>query len=260
MEIISLLGIGWLAAALLMLALWCVQRKTKNAGWVDFGWVVGLMILAGVYALATSGPGMRRYIIFAMVVLWGMRLGSLLWKRLTQEKIEDKRYQKIRADWKTNVDLKFFFMFQFQAFLGVVLSAPFLFACLNPQLRLSGWELLGILVWAAGLLGETLADEQLKNFKKEPANKGKVCESGLWYYSRHPNYFFEWVVWVGFFIFALGSPLGWVAIISPALMLYFLLKVTGVPLAEEQSLKSRGDAYRDYQRRTSIFLPLPKRN
>ena len=109
------------------------------------------------------------------------------------------------------------------------------------------------------LIGETIADEQLQSFKREPANKGKTCDTGLWYYSRHPNYFFEWLVWVGLFIYALGSPNGWIAFVSPLLMFYLMMYVSGVPLAEEQALLSRGQAYKDYQQTTSVFFPLPKR-
>lgn len=100
-----------------------------------------------------------------------------------------------------------------------------------------------------------LADRQLARFRADPANKGKVCQAGLWNYSRHPNYFFEWLVWVGYAVFALGSPWGWLGLIAPALMLHFLLNVTGIPMTEELSLKSKGDAYRAYQRTTSAFVP-----
>ena len=96
---------------------------------------------------------------------------------------------------------------------------------------------------------------QLKQFKANPANKGRVCQAGLWNFSRHPNYFFEWLVWVAFFLFALGSPWGWVTIYCPALMLFFLLKVTGIPMTEELAVKTKGDAYREYQRTTSVFVP-----
>jgi len=119
-----------------------------------------------------------------------------------------------------------------------------------------GWcDLLGFLLWVIAICGESLADRQLDAFKANPANRGKVCESGLWYYSRHPNYFFEWLIWVAFFLFALPAPWGWATIVAPALMLFFLLRVTGIPYTEQQSLRSRGAAYRQYQRSTSAFVP-----
>ncbi len=105
------------------------------------------------------------------------------------------------------------------------------------------------------MAGEGLADSQLKRFRAQPENRGQICQAGLWNFSRHPNYFFEWLVWVGLFIFALGSPLGCATLYCPALMLFFLLRVTGIPLTEELSLKSKGDRYREYQQTTSAFVP-----
>ena len=115
-------------------------------------------------------------------------------------------------------------------------------------------------IWFIAVAGEGVADWQLKQFRSRPENKGKICQSGLWNYSRHPNYFFEWLVWVGFFVFAWDSPFGCFTVLCPALMLFFLLRVTGIPLTEELSLKSKGDAYREYQRTTSAFVPFFKKN
>jgi steroid 5-alpha reductase family enzyme len=103
-----------------------------------------------------------------------------------------------------------------------------------------------------------VADQQLKRFRQDPANKGKVCQTGLWNYSRHPNYFFEWLVWVAFFLAAAATPLGWLTVYCPALMLYFLFRVTGIPATEEQSIRTKGEAYREYQRTTSVFVPWKK--
>jgi steroid 5-alpha reductase family enzyme len=116
-------------------------------------------------------------------------------------------------------------------------------------------EYIGAGIWLIALTGEAIADWQLDQFKKDPANKGKVCNKGLWNYSRHPNYFFEWLIWVGYFVFALASPYGFIAIISPAIILYLLLNVTGIPATEEQSVRSKGDLYKEYQRTTSAFVP-----
>ena len=105
------------------------------------------------------------------------------------------------------------------------------------------------------MLGETIADAQLAAFKKNPENNGKVCDKGLWGYSRHPNYFFQWLMWMSYFVFALASPYGYLAIISPAIILYLILKVTGIPMTEEQSIRSKGEAYIKYQQRVSAFVP-----
>jgi steroid 5-alpha reductase family enzyme len=116
-------------------------------------------------------------------------------------------------------------------------------------------EYIGVGVWAISIVGEGIADAQLKMFKNNPANKGKVCSQGLWNYSRHPNYFFESMIWVGYFLFALNADYGWLAILSPITILFLVLKLTGIPMTEEQSLRSKGDLFREYQRTTSVFVP-----
>jgi steroid 5-alpha reductase family enzyme len=108
--------------------------------------------------------------------------------------------------------------------------------------------------------GEAIADRQLKEFKKNTANKGKVCDRGLWNYSRHPNYFFQLLIWIAVFLFAMGSPEGQFAIVSPLIIGYLLFKVTGIPMAEEQSLRTKGEKYKEYQRSTSVFIPWFKKN
>ena len=145
--------------------------------------------------------------------------------------------------------------FELQALLVVVFSTPFLFAAFNSTPALSNVEIVGLALAAIGVLGEATADLQMQAFKRDPASRGRVCDVGLWGYSRHPNYFFESVVWWGFFIAALGSPYGWITVVCPLLMLYFLLRVTGIPLTEEYAVRSKGDAYREYQRTTSAFVP-----
>jgi steroid 5-alpha reductase family enzyme len=139
------------------------------------------------------------------------------------------------------------------------LSIPIALACANPAPGIGLFEVAGVLLWLVAIGGESIADMQLALFKSHPAAKGRVCDIGLWKYSRHPNYFFEWLVWIAYFVFALGSPWSWVGLASPLLMLYFLTCVTGIPPAEARSLATRGDAYRAYQRRTSPFIPwIPK--
>jgi steroid 5-alpha reductase family enzyme len=145
--------------------------------------------------------------------------------------------------------------FELQAALIVLLSTPFLIACLNTRPGVSALEWAGISVSVLATVAEAMADRQLKQFRSRPENQGGICATGLWNYSRHPNYFFEWLVWVGFSLFTWDSPGGGFAVICPALMLFFLLRVTGIPLTEELSLKSKGEAYREYQRTTSAFVP-----
>jgi steroid 5-alpha reductase family enzyme len=233
-----------------------IDRRTAI---VDVGWGLGFILLCLVYIIHGEGFNLRNTACLGMVLLWGMRIISYLFKRLNIEKEEDKRYQKMRQEFGTRAWLKFLCVFEFQAALEMIIGTPLMIVTLNPKPGLSLMEISGIVLFAIALMGETISDEQLLTFKSNTLNKGKTCDVGLWYYSRHPNYFFEWLVWVGFFVYALGSPMGWVAIISPMVMFYLLMFVSGIPMAEEQSLKSRGDEYRRYQATTSVFFPMPKR-
>ncbi|MEO8372894.1 MAG: DUF1295 domain-containing protein, partial [Candidatus Solibacter sp.] len=200
-----------------------------------------------------------RYLIGAMAAVWGLRLAfHLLTDRILGHP-EEGRYQELRRQWVTNIPLKFLLFYEFQALLCVLLSAPFYLAARNPEPVLSPLEYAGAVLWLAATLGESIADRQLAAFKRNPANQGRTCRAGLWNYSRHPNYFFEWLIWVSFALFALASPYGFIGLLSPLLMLYFLFKVTGIPATEAQALRTRGDDYRRYQQTTSAFVPWPPR-
>ena len=246
---------GTLAVCTLMVALWLIHFPMRNAAIVDVGWAGGLALLGVLYGALGEGLATRRYLIGGMAAVWGLRLAfHLLTDRILGHP-EEGRYQELRRKWVTNIPLKFFFFYQFQALLCVVLSAPFYLAAQNPAAELAWLEYSGIAVWMVGVIGESIADRQLAAFKHNPANRGKTCRAGLWNYSRHPNYFFEWLIWMGFALFALASPYGYLGLLSPALILYFLLKVTGIPATEEQALRSRGEEYRRYQQTTSVFVP-----
>jgi len=245
----------------MMFVLWLVHLAIRNAAIVDVGWALCLALLAIYYAIAGPGYSPRKYAMAAMVGFWGFRLaGYLLFARVLGHP-EEGRYVQLRKEWKRHLALRFLFFFEFQALLDIVLSVPFLLACLDVNAPLGILEKFGAGIWLVAMIGEAIADAQLHNFKKDPANAGKTCRAGLWNYSRHPNYFFEWLIWVGYAVFALASPWGWIGILSPALILYFLLGVTGIPATEAQALRSRGDEYREYQRTTSSFVPwFPKKH
>ena len=254
------------AATLLLLALaalcggfallYLVARRLDNYGLVDIAWSYAFGALAAFYALGGPGWPVRRALLAALAVVWSLRLGTHLAIRVIgHHPTEDGRYVQLRKNWAANFVSKMFWFFQMQAASVVLLAVAFLLPSLNPSPVLHPLEYAGAALWLLALCGEALADAQLAAFKKNPANKGQVCAVGLWRYSRHPNYFFEWLIWVAFFVFALASPWGWLAIVGPASILYLLLRVTGIPMTEEQSLRSRGDAYRRYQKTTSAFLP-----
>jgi len=252
---LKLLFIAGAAMMVLMFVLWLIHLKTNNAAVVDFGWALGLAQFAVIYAALGNGYLPRRILIGAIAGIWGLRLAThLLFDRVIGQP-EEGRYQQLRKEWGGNIKLKFLFFFEFQALLDVLLSLPFLLVCLNPQPRLSWLEYAGAGLAAISIIGEGVADRQLKQFKANPANKGRTCQVGLWNYSRHPNYFFEWLIWMAYFVFALASPYGYITLVCPALMLYFLYRVTGIPATEAQALRSRGDEYRRYQQTTSAFVP-----
>ncbi|MBA4137423.1 MAG: hypothetical protein C0518_08930 [Opitutus sp.] len=243
-----------LCAGFALLYVWA--RRLDNYGTVDVAWSYAFALTAGFYAWAGPGWGPRRAVIAALVGIWSLRLGTHLLRRVAaHHPVEDGRYVQLRRDWVGNFAPRMFGFFQLQAASVVFLSVPFLLPTLDsaPGFRLVEWT--GLALWVLALLGETIADAQLAAFKRDPANRGRVCDAGLWRYSRHPNYFFEWLVWVAYALIAIASPWGWLALSAPLAILYLLLRVTGIPLTEEQSLRSKGDAYRRYQQRTSAFVP-----
>ena len=258
MSVVSLALVALGALCLLFGALYLIARRIDNYGIVDIAWSYAFGALATFYALAGPGWPVRRALIATMAVLWRARLGTHLAIRVIgHHPVEDGRYQQLRKDWAGNFTAKMAGFFQMQAASVVLLGAGFLVVCLNPAPALHPLEFAGAALWLVAISGEALADAQLASFKRHASNQGKVCAVGLWHFSRHPNYFFEWLIWVAYFVFALGSAWGWVALIGPASILYLLLRVTGIPMTEEQSLRSRGDAYRRYQQTTSAFVPWP---
>jgi steroid 5-alpha reductase family enzyme len=251
---------GAAIVAAMMFALWLIHLLLRNAAIVDVGWAAGLGILAIYYAVAGPGYPARKWAIASMASFWGLRLAAYLLLARVVGHPEEGRYVQLRKEWRNNLALRFLFFFEFQALLVAVLSLPFLLACLNTCAPLGIVEKFAAGLWLVSMIGEVVADQQLSAFKKNPENQGKTYRAGLWKYSRHPNYFFEWLIWVAYAVFALASPWGWIGLISPALILYFLLGITGIAATEAQALRTRGSEYRAYQRTTSTFVPwFPKK-
>jgi steroid 5-alpha reductase family enzyme len=249
-----LYALGGLMAVFALLYLWA--RRIDNYGIVDIAWSYAFGAAALLYALLGPGWPVRRALIAALTLSWSLRLGTHLLVRIVRHHPEeDSRYRQLRRDWGAGFARRMAGFFQLQAVSVVFLSAPFFLATLNPAPGLSRAEIAGTALWLVAISGEALADAQLAAFRRDPAQRGRVCAVGLWHYSRHPNYFFEWLIWVAYFVFACGSPYGWVAAVSPACILGLLLRVTGIPMTEAQSIRSKGDAYRRYQRTTSAFVP-----
>lgn len=250
---------AWGAVALFMTLLWFLQRRTGNAGIVDVGWAASIGAMAIVFAAVGDGDTSRRIATAVMGGVWGLRLAWHIHSR-SHGRPEDGRYQALRREWAPHVQFKMFRFYQTQALAAALFAFPFLLPAVNAATAPHPLEIAGIILWLVGILGESLADYQLEVFKRSPDSKGKTCRLGLWRYSRHPNYFFEFVIWCAFALFASASPHGWLTILCPIAILYLLLRVTGIPATEEQALRSRGVDYKDYQRTTSMFVPwFPKR-
>lgn len=251
---LSLLGIALIVAASSFALTWAISVKLRNYGFLDVAWSYGVAILAPLYAAFGPGEPNRKWMLAIIGVTWSLRLGTYILVRvLRHHPAEDIRYETLRARWPGPG--MFLAFFELQALIVVIFSLPFLFVSFNPQRGLNPLEISGILLALVALCGEAISDLQMQHFKANSENHGKVCQTGLWRYSRHPNYFFESLIWWGFFLVALPAPWGWTTIVCPLLMLYFLMKVTGIPLTEEYAVKSKGDAYREYQRTTSAFVP-----
>jgi steroid 5-alpha reductase family enzyme len=269
--ILFLIALGF--AVVEMTVTFVLARRWQNYGIVDVVWSGGFALIALLGFLMSTVFGyllpplpnitpsvvVRWGLLTLMVILWSLRLALHLGIRVrSHHPAEDVRYAKLRAEWGSDAARRMFGFYQLQGALQAVLSAPFLLVYSDVGTGAGGIgvaEGAGLALWLAGLTGESIADLQLARFRADPAHRGRVCQVGLWNWSRHPNYFFEWLIWVGYAVFALGAPWGWLGMISPLLIGHFLINVTGIPMTEELSVKSKGDAYREYQRTTSAFVP-----
>lgn len=241
-------------------AAFLLARRIANFSIVDVAWSFNFTPIALMAAWLGDALPERRALMAGLVALWSLRLAAHLTRRIAAlHPVEEGRYLELRRRWADDLDGRFFRFFMLQGMLNVLLSTPVLFVCMNPSSTPGLGMTAGVLVFLVSLGGEALADAQLDAFRKNPENAGKVCQEGLWRYSRHPNYFFEWLVWCAYALMASSSPWGWISWFCPALMLYFLLRVTGIPATEEQAVRNRGEAYRDYQATTSAFVPWPPR-
>ena len=253
---ISLISLAFLFAV--MAAAWAVQRAMHNAGWVDVFWTFGTGA-AGAIAAFSGGFSARTWVAAALILIWALRLGLYILLRTRGILHEDARYARFRAEWGTGFEARMFGLLMVQAIAAwpLAIAAGLAAWCPAPLAGISLFAGLAIAVIAVA--GEALADQQMHRFRSNPANKGKVCDIGLWGWSRHPNYFFEWLYWLAYPALALagGWPWGLLAFIAPVLMYLLLTKISGVPMLEREMLESRGDSYRAYQRRVPAFFPRP---
>lgn len=238
-----------------MFALWLYATAKKDASIVDVAWAGLLGCIAIAVAILGDGLIERRILIGCIGGIWGLRLaGHLLFDRVLKAREEDGRYQELRAKWGASANRNFFMFFQAQGLLAAVLGLPFMMAA-HSDATLGIFDYLAAGLWLVGIVGEWIADRQLAKWRANSSNRGKTCRAGLWRYSRHPNYFFEWMMWCAYAFLAATFPWGYVAWAAPGLMLFLILKVTGIPPTEARALQSRGDDYRKYQQETSAFVP-----
>jgi steroid 5-alpha reductase family enzyme len=252
------------ALSVLMAMAWVVQQRSGNSGWVDTIWTfsVGLVgVLGAIWPVAGIAPGARQWLVAVLVAVWSLRLGSHVAIR-SRGISDDPRYAEFARQWGAAAPHRMFLFLQQQAWGSIPLVSAIFVAAHAPAAELRLQDYLGILVLFTGIAGEALADAQLKAFRSDPANKDKVCDVGLWRWSRHPNYFFEWVCWLSYPVIALspGHPWGLTSLLAPLFMYWILVHVTGIPPLEQQMLRSRGERYRAYQARTSAFFPAPPRD
>ena len=247
--------------SILMAGAWVVQQRTGNSGWVDTIWTFALGLVGAASALwpiADAAPNARQWLVAALVVIWSLRLGIHIAIR-TAAITDDPRYASFAKEWGINAPRRMFIFLQNQALGTIPLVFAIFVAARFPSDTLRPQDYLGALILLVGIAGEALADAQLKRFREDPANKGRVCDAGLWRWSRHPNYFFEWFGWLAYPVIGLSVdyPWGLATLLAPIFMYWILVHVTGIPPLEAQMLRSRGERYRDYQLRTSRFFPLP---
>jgi steroid 5-alpha reductase family enzyme len=246
-----------LANCLIFAAAWAWCVKLRNFSPVDAFWA-GCIGLTALFFLLVQSPNPKQITAAILIGLWSFRLCTHLSKRIFKHHPEeDSRYEKLREVWKGKENAMFFLFFQAKAISVFLLALPFWFIASDQNPHTTPLHIIGAIIAAVGLAGESLADKQMSAFKAEDPSPKSVCRKGLWKYSRHPNYFFESVIWIGFFLFAAGSPWGWTSIYAPAIITFLLLKVTGIPPTEASAVKRKGEAYREYQRTTSAFVPWP---
>jgi steroid 5-alpha reductase family enzyme len=258
-HILVLAAVG-LSLSLLMALAWMIQQRTGNSGWVDTTWTYSVGVIGAIAALWPLDDGLpiRQALVAGLVMLWSARLGTHIALRALGGG-DDPRYASYAREWGAAAPRRMFLFLQAQALAAVPLVFAVFLAAHAPQAMLRVQDAIGAVIALAAIALEAVADDQLRRFKADPANAGLVCDVGLWRWSRHPNYFFEWIGWLAYPLLALSPdyPWGWASLAAPALMYWLLVHVSGIPPLEVQMLHSRGDRYRAYQATTSAFFPLP---
>ena len=246
-----------------MTTAWIVVVRSHNAGWIDVFWTYGTGLVGVLTALSpwAGEISARQWLAAALVAVWSIRLGTYVAVRVAGSE-EDQRYRDLKAQWGDGFARNVFGLIIVQAPATAILCLSIAAGALRPGPL--GWtDAAAALILVVAIVGETVADRQMKAFKADTANKGQVMDTGLWGLSRHPNYVFEWFGWVAYPVMAIdltgGWPWGWAALIAPIVMYLILTRLTGVPPLEAAMIKSRGKPYEDYQKRVGAFFPRPSK-
>ncbi len=249
----ALVGLGAILATLTLV--WLLSLRLRDASIVDICWGLGFVLVAWLYCLLSPALTPRSWLVASLVTLWGARLSWHIFRR-NHGKAEDPRYRAMRAShgrafwWRS-----LFTVFWLQAGILWFVALPLLVAvrATSPP-ALTAMDGLGVLLFAVGFGFEVVGDHQLQRFAADPANRGQVLDRGLWRYTRHPNYFGDATLWWGLYVIAAATPGGWLTVLSPALMSFLLMRVSGVTLLED-GLKASKPGYREYIARTPSFFP-----
>jgi steroid 5-alpha reductase family enzyme len=264
--IVLSLFVGAFALAVSMAAAWLVQRRTGQSGWIDAIWSFAVGLVGVGLALiphpGSDRPAPRAILVGVLALAWSLRLGLHIAGR-TLKGGEDPRYRALRDEWGADFPRRLFWFLQIQAAAAFLLTISIFVAAGNPTPFPNIGDILGAALLIVAIAGEAVADRQLERFRAEPVNGGRVCETGLWSVSRHPNYFFEWLGWLAYPFIAVGLPpanvYGLIALIGPLLMYWLLAHVSGIPPLEAHMARSRGAAFEAYRKRVNAFFPGPPR-
>lgn len=258
MSVVDLFGLNLAVIAAIMFALWLVSLRLKDASFVDAFWSVGFGVIAWTTWIAADPDHPRALLLLGFTSLWALRHGPYMLSRWLAEPHEDKRYQAMRARRPHFAWQSLYVVFGLQGALMVIVSVPVIFGIANAQAPLGWLDALGMLMFTAGFMIESISDSQLAAFKRDPANEGRVMDRGLWRWSRHPNYFGNTLLWWGLFVIAASDTANLWTVVGPVLMTWLIVKVSGVALLE-QGLHTSRPGYDAYVARTSAFIPLPPR-
>ena len=243
------------AVFIYMNLLFLLAISLKKNDIVDIAWGLGFIVIAAISLISMPVFPARMLLMSLLVLIWGLRLAIYIFLR-NRGKSEDFRYAQWRKDWGRNWILRSWLqVFLLQGFFMLTIAYPLFIFDPHYAPPLNFIDLAGLLLWLIGFYFEAVGDAQMSKFKSDPAHKGKIMRYGLWRYTRHPNYFGESAMWWGLSLIALSNPQGWIAIFSPIIITFLLVRVSGVPMLEKKYADN--PEYQDYIRKTSPFIPLP---